>query len=164
MEKEFKAKLSPAIAAIYWGAFVFEILVMIFIPTLSPMPLEAKAVFYGVFSLVIIMFIFILYKVYHMKFKLSQGMLYIHGVFRTNKVEIKNIKDIKKSPIPFGMRLFGGSFIGGYYYLPGIGRAWVAMTNFKDGVLITTRDKENYIITPTHPKQFIEDINKLISK
>ena len=155
MEKEFKAKVAKSIAAIYWAAFAGEFFIMIYIPFITPMPLEAKLVFYGVFSLVIAMFLFIIYRLYHMKFVINQGVLHINGVFKKNKINISEISKAEKSAIPFGMRLFGGSFIGGYYYLPGIGRAWVAMSNFTDGVLIKTRDDKNFLITPENPEEFV---------
>jgi hypothetical protein len=49
--------------------------------------------------------------------------------------------------------------MGGYYYFPNVGRAFVAITNFKDGVLIRTQHG-NYLITPKNPENFIESIIK----
>jgi hypothetical protein len=57
------------------------------------------------------------------------------------------------------MRLFGASFYGGYYYFPSIGKTFVVMTNFNDGVLIKTK-KGNYVITPSRPGDFITDIDR----
>jgi len=166
MNKIYTTTKSVGILIIYWGILIFLLFLLIGVPFLARGDMKAneKYIFYIVFSILFIWFCWILYKVYKMNYELINDRLIIHGAFNTNTVHIHNIEEMKLSAIPFGIRLFGGSFVGGRYYLPGIGKAWVAMTNFKDGVLIKTRDKENYIITPTHPKQFIEDINKLISK
>jgi len=63
----------------------------------------------------------------------------------------------KKTLIPFGLRLFGASFHGGYYHVPGLGRAFMVITNFEDGVLIKTKHG-NYIITPQNPEDFAKTI------
>jgi len=67
------------------------------------------------------------------------------------------VRSVEKSVIPLGIRLFGASFHGGYYHIPGLGRAFLTITNFKDGLLIKT-DCGNYIITPSNPLDFKEDI------
>ena len=66
------------------------------------------------------------------------------------RIYLKDIASVKRTFIPFGLKLFGASFHGGYYYIPKLGRAFLTITNFNDGVLIKTR-KENYIITPETP-------------
>ena len=38
--------------------------------------------------------------------------------------------------MPFGIKLFGASFHEGYYQIPNLGRAFLAITNFHDGLLI----------------------------
>lgn len=150
----------------YWGILVFLLFMLFGVPFFAreEMKDNEQYIFYAVFSVLFIWFCWILYKIYKMNYELNNDCLIIHGAFNKNILEIHAIEKIELSVIPFGIRLFGGSFVGGRYYLPGIGKAWVAMTNFKDGVLIKTRDDENYLITPSNPNQFIEDINKLISK
>ncbi len=75
----------------------------------------------------------------------------------TKKIPLKQIESVKRTLIPFGFRLFGASFYGGYYYFPGLGKAFMVMTNFKDGVIIRSKEG-NYIITPKNPESFIESI------
>jgi hypothetical protein len=77
----------------------------------------------------------------------------------TQRVPLKTIKSVQRTLIPFGLRLFGASFYGGYYYFPSVGRVFMIMTNFKDGVLIKA-ERENYVITPKDPDNFIEEIKK----
>lgn len=166
MNKTYTTIKSIGILLLYWGILAFLLIMLIGVPFFArdDMKSNERLLFYIVFTLLFIWFCWIIFKVYNMNYELVNDRLIIHGAFNTNTIHIHNIEEIKLSAIPFGIRLFGGSFVGGRYYLPGIGKAWVAMTNFKDGVLITTRDQENYVITPANPKQFIEDINKLISK
>lgn len=165
MNKIYTTKKSIAILAMYWGLLVFLIFMLFGVPYFAQEEMKSndQSLFYAVFSLIFIWFCWILYKIYKMNYELINDRLIIHGAFNKNVIHIHTIEKIDKSPIPIGIRIFGGSYIGGRYYLPGIGKAWVAMTNFKDGVLIKTRNQENYIITPEHPQQFIDDIKKLIS-
>ncbi len=72
-------------------------------------------------------------------------------------IPLKSVKSIEKTLIPFGIKLFGASFHGGYYHVPGMGRAFLTITNFKDGLLIKTRHG-NYVITPSNPLYFKENI------
>ena len=72
-------------------------------------------------------------------------------------ISLKTVKSIEKTLIPFGIKLFGASFHGGYYYVPGIGRAFLTITNFKDGLLVKT-NHGNYVITPSNPLDFKETI------
>ena len=70
---------------------------------------------------------------------------------------------MNRTLIPFGFRIFGASFYGGYYYFPSVGRAFMVITNFRDGILIKA-EHENYVITPRDPKSFIEAIEKMKSR
>lgn len=73
---------------------------------------------------------------------------------KEKRISITKIKSIERTLIPWGLRLFGASFYGGYHYIPGLGRAFIVTTNFNDGVLVKT-EKGNYIITPRDPDEFI---------
>jgi len=72
-------------------------------------------------------------------------------------IPLRTVKSIEKTLIPFGIKLFGASFHGGHYYVPGIGRAFLTITNFTDGLLIKTTH-ENYLITPSKPLDFKEAV------
>jgi len=71
-------------------------------------------------------------------------------------VEPSKVRSIRRVRIPFGVKLFGASSHGGYY-VPGLGRTFMAITNFSDGVLIGTEDGR-YIITPSSPDEFIKAV------
>ncbi len=95
-----------------------------------------------------------------MRFTIEKNRIIVSGVFKENRIKIPDIKSINKVPIPAGIRLFGASFLGGWYYLPGIGKAWVTMGNFQDGVLISIKKGKHYVITPQEPLKFIETVKK----
>jgi len=166
MEKTYYTNKSTVILLMYWLILAFLVFMVGGMPFFMADEMSGGKLitFEVVFVIILFWFIRILYQVYHMNYVINNGRLIINGAFNKNTIHIQTIEEIKKSAIPFGVRLFGGSFIGGRYYLPGIGKAWIAMTNFKDGVLIRTRDQENYIITPQNPEDFVKNINNLRSK
>lgn len=110
------------------------------------------------FSSVTLLIALIMFRAYRMKFTITATHIIVNGVFRKNIIKRSDIVSIEKTPIPFGFRLFGASFLGGLYYLPGIGKAWVSMGNFEDGVMITTKQKRHYVITPQKPLDFIKKV------
>jgi len=77
------------------------------------------------------------------------------------RLRLDTITSIEKTLLPLGFKLFGASFHGGYYTIPTIGRTFLAITNFTDGLLLITKNG-NYIITPTNPAHFKEDIEQRI--
>lgn len=77
----------------------------------------------------------------------------------SKRIRLNAIKSLQRTLIPLGFKLFGASFHGGYYKIPVIGKAFMAITNFEDGLLIKTK-RENYIITPKDPHIFKETIER----
>ncbi|UCC58739.1 MAG: hypothetical protein JSW14_02155 [Candidatus Bathyarchaeum sp.] len=77
------------------------------------------------------------------------------------RISLKTINSLEATLIPFGIRLFGASFHGGYYQIPSLGRTFLAITNFHDGLLIKTKNG-NYIITPKNRMDFKEAIETKI--
>jgi len=159
-EMTFAPRLSKWIAGMYWSIFAFLIFMLVAIPLFTEMSSWEKVLFLVVFLAVLVMFIFIMVKAYRMRFTIEKNRIIVSGVFNENRLKIPDIKSIDKVPIPTGIRLFGASFLGGLYYLPGIGRAWVSMGNFEDGVLISTKKGKHYVITPQEPLKFIQTVKK----
>lgn len=159
-ELSFRAGLSKWIAGMYWSILAFLVIMMIGIPQLADMELFEKVLFLSLFSLMLLVFIFILFKAYKIKFTIAHTHIIVSGIFRKNRIDISDIKSIQKTPMPFGFRLFGASFLGGWYFLQGIGKAGVAMSNFEDGVLITTKQDKHYVITPGKPLEFIKIVRR----
>jgi hypothetical protein len=99
-------------------------------------------------------------SIYRPKYTLTQKELVIKAsilIGGTKRIPSEMIESAERTLIPFGIRLFGATGYGGYYYFPNVGRAFMAITNFKDGVLIKTK-QGNYLITPKNPENFIETI------
>jgi hypothetical protein len=74
-------------------------------------------------------------------------------------IPINAIESVEQTLIPFGIRLFGASFHGGYYSIPKLGRTFLAITNYNDGLLIKSA-QGNYIITPKDPVKFKKALEK----
>ena len=92
----------------------------------------------------------ILASIYRTKYILTDNELILKAsklIGGSKRIPLETIESVERTLIPFGFRLFGASFYGGYYYLPSVGKAFMVITNFKDGVLIKTKHG-NYVITP----------------
>ena len=103
----------------------------------------------------------ILVSIYGTRYILTDGELVIRAtklIGGSKRFDLKDVVSVERTLIPVGVRLFGASFYGGYYYIPGFGRAFVAITNFHDGVLVETK-RGNYIITPEKPDDFVKSID-----
>jgi hypothetical protein len=99
-------------------------------------------------------------SIYGTRYTLTQKELVIKAsilIGGTKRIPLETIESAERTLIPFGIRLFGASGYGGYFYFPNIGRAFVAITNFKDGVFIRTQ-RGIYLITPKNPESFIESL------
>ena len=155
----FKSKVSNWIAGLYWAILIFLGVIFIGVPFLSPMTFFEKSIFVITFFIIFLIIGFILFKAYRLQFVISNKSLIISGLLKNHEILFSDINEIKKVPIPFGFRLFGASFLGGKYYFPGIGNTWVVMSNFDDGVLITTKKGDNFVITPNDPSSFINSLN-----
>jgi len=158
----FKSKVSNWIAGLYWAILIFLAVMFIGIPLFASMTFFDKIIFVIAFFIVFLIIVFTLFRAYRLSFVISKDKLLIGGLLKKHEIMFSDIKDVKKVPIPFGFRLFGASFLGGRYYLPGVGNATVAMSNFDDGVLISTKKGYNYVFTPINPLKFIDDMKKHI--
>ena len=133
--------------------FFVGIIVFIKSEEAGPIPILISIV-----VLIGILFAGIFFRAYRIHFDITEDTLIIHGVFKTHSIPLTAIKEARRSPLPFGFRLFGASLLSGLYYFPSIGATWVAMGNFTDGVLLTTHDGKHYFITPQNPEVFLKNI------
>ena len=156
----FTSRLSRWIAGMYWAILVFMGSLLLGIPLAADMGTFEGTLFYAVFVIVMLVLLFILYKAYRMRFTVTKEHILIGGLFKKHIITLKNITSVEKTPIPSGFRLFGASYLGGWHYFPGIGKTWVAMGNFQDGVMITTKQGNRYLITPKKPLEFIKLVKK----
>jgi hypothetical protein len=119
----------------------------------------------GIIGLIVIVVVEIILvslviSIYGTRYTLTQKELVIKAsiiIGGTKRIPLETIESSERTLIPFGIRLFGASGYGGYFYFPSVGRAFVAITNFKDGVLIRTQHG-TYLITPKNPESFIESL------
>ena len=152
----FRPRLSHWIIGLYWAIIIFFASVVVAAAIFSDTGSLAFTILTVTFSAVSLILVFILSRAYRMKFTITASHIIVDGVFRKNVIKRSEIRKIEKTPIPFGFRLFGASFLGGYYFFPGIGKAWVSMGNFEDGVMITTKEDKRFVITPQKPLDFIK--------
>lgn len=152
----YRPRFSSWIMGMYWTILIFFACIVAASLIFSGIGSLAFTILTVTFSAVALLIAFIMLRAYRMKFTVTDAHVIVDGVFRKSVIKRDDIKSIEKTPIPFGFRLFGASFLGGLYYLPGIGRAWVSMGNFEDGVLITTKHGKHYVITPRKPIEFIK--------
>ncbi len=102
--------------------------------------------------------LYLIVSIYRTRYILTEDEILIKApilVGGSKKIRFKEVREVQRTFVPFGLRLFGASFYGGYYHIPSLGRTFMLITNYSDGVLIRT-DKLNYIITPSNPDKFIE--------
>lgn len=153
-----KPEVSKGVALFYGGMAAFIAGLMAFLAYAgfsTPMGLM------GILASIILVFVeavmlLILRSLYRTRYILTDEDLVIKTtklVGGDKRIPLKTIKSVEKTLIPFGIRLFGASFHGGYYQIPGLGRAFLAITNLKGGLLIKTQHG-NYIITPKEPSGF----------
>lgn len=118
------------------------------------MTIGERSVFVILFCAIALLFAVIIRRGKNMSFEIGEKLV-INGVFGRHRIEFKDIREARRSAIPAGVRIFGASLLGGYYYFPGIGTAWVSMGNFSDGVLIGTSGRKHFLITPEDPEKFV---------
>jgi hypothetical protein len=160
-----KPAISRAIAGFYAGmaVFVSAIFAIIFYFVLTEQPpnsILGLAVLFVVVLIVEAIMISLLISFYRTKYVVTETELILKAprlIGGTKTILLETITSAERTLIPFGFRLFGASFYGGYYYFPGIGRAFMVITNFDDGVLVKAKNG-NCIITPNNPDEFIKNI------
>ena len=162
-----KPRIPRAIASIYAVILVLTLaLTALFIGLTIFTPTNAIA---GVIASVVLVFvslviILIIVSIYRTSYVVKDDELTINAtrlIGGPKTIPLNNITSIEKTVIPFGFRLFGASFYGGYCYIPSVGRAFIVITNFEDGLWIKT-EHGNYIITPGNPMDFKETIESRI--
>jgi hypothetical protein len=159
-------EVSNAVAWLYGGIVVFIAALMVFFAFASfftPMGLT------GIAASVVVAFVeavmlLLLRSLYRTRYVLTNEELVIKTtrlIGGGKRISLKTIESLEDTLIPFGVKLFGASFHGGYYQIPGLGRAFLAITNFHDGLFIKTKNG-NYVITPKNPMGFKEAIETRI--
>ena len=162
-----KPEVSKNIAGFYIGTTVFVSvvfgIVFFFIFTEAPPDsLLATAILVPVIIIVEIVMFLAIASIYRTRYVVTNNELIIKTssiIGGSKTIPLNTITSAERTLIPFGFKLFGASFHGGYYYLPSLGRAFMAITNYHDGILIKAKNG-NYVITPNNPENFIETLNQ----
>lgn len=158
-----KPKVSKTITRMYMGLVAFVGFIgLLFISLGIFTPMGVTGFIAGSILLVLIepILILIISSLYKTRYILTDDELVIKTtvlIGGRKRIPLNKIESVEKTLIPFGFKLFGASFHGGYYSIPGLGRAFLAITNFEDGLLIKTKNR-NYIITPSNASDFQESI------
>jgi len=140
-----KPEVSKAVAWMYGGIVIFIAVLMVFFAYASfftPMGVM------GIVASIVLAFVeavmlLIFGSLYRTRYVLTDEELFIKTtklIGGGKRIFLNTIKSIEETLIPFGIRLFGASFHGGYYQIPGLGRAFLAITNFNDGLLVKTQN------------------------
>jgi hypothetical protein len=153
-----KPEVSRATSFLYVVLFVFiAALAVFFLFAAYFTPMGEVGVIASLASLLVAAIVLtILASLYRTRYILTDRELIIETTILiggNKSVPLEAVKSIEKTLMPFGVRLFGASFHGGYYHIPGLGRAFLSITNLSNALLIKT-DKRNYIITPNRPLDF----------
>jgi hypothetical protein len=165
MDTVNKPEVSRTIVGFYAGMIVFisAILGIVFYFTYTEKPANSLV---GIIVLVTTtvfvegLMLWLLASIHRTRYVLTDSELVLQApklIGGSKRIPLETVESIQRTLIPFGFRLFGASFYGGYYYFPSVGRAFMVITNFRDGVLIKARNG-NYVITPSNPDNFIESI------
>ena len=159
-----KPEVSKTIAWSYGGLVIFIAVMIVFFALAGIFtPMQAGGLVSALVLVIVeAIILLILRSLYATKYVLTEQELILKTtrlIGGSKTISLNDVESVEETLIPFGIRLFGASFHGGYYEIPNLGRAFLAITNFNDGVLIKTK-KGNYIITPRNPAEFKEAIDK----
>lgn len=158
-----KPRVSKTITGMYWGLAAFiGCIGLIFLALGILTPMGNAGFIAGSLILVFVepILLLVIASLYRTRYILSDSDLLIRTTILIGgdkRIPLDEVESVEKTLIPFGIRFFGASFHGGHYRIPGLGRSFIAMTNFEDGLLIRTKHR-NYIITPRDPEDFKEAI------
>ena len=163
-----KPRVSKSILRFYQGLTAFiAILILVFAYTafFTPAGITMLGISFILLVLILPLFIMVIRSINNTKYILLNEELLIdtHSIIGGSKrIPLEEIESVERTLIPMGWKLWGASFHGGHYRIPGLGRAFLAITNMSDGVLIKTQSM-NYIISPREPDDFIDSLRSGIT-
>ena len=153
-----KPRISNWIGGLYTIITIFIAIIYLVITFLSDIRSEdiySQLFLFGVMIFVLSLMSLMIKSLYKTKYTLKDGVLYSWSPFAIINLKLKDIEKVERTLIPFHIRV-GASFYSGRFYIPSLGWARAIITNLSDGVLITTKDKKHYLITPSNPDKFVK--------
>ena len=163
-----KPRVSKSILRFYQGLTAFiAILILVFAYTafFTPAGITMLGVSFMLLVLIMPLFIMLVRSINNTKYILFDEELLIDTssiIGGSKRIPLGEIESVERTLIPLGWKLWGASFHGGFYRIPGLGKAFLAITNMGDGVLIRTQSM-NYIISPIEPDDFIDTLKSRIT-
>ena len=157
-----KPRISKWIGGTYIITTIFILILYITIAFVSDMrfsPVLVQILFFGVMMFVLFLMTFTTVSFHRTQYVLQEGVLYSWSPFAIIKIKLKDIKKAERTMVPFHIRV-GAALYSGRFYIPSLGWTKAIITNLSDGVLITTKDKKHYLITPSNPDRFVKILNK----
>ena len=162
-----KPRVSRSILRFYQGITAFIAILILATAYTAFFTLAGLAMLGASFILLVLilpLFIMVLRSINNTKYILQDKELLIDTssiIGGSKRIPFEEIESVERTLIPIGWKLWGASFHGGYYRVPGLGKAFLAITNMGDGVLIKTQSM-NYIISPSEPDDFIDSLRSRI--
>jgi len=163
-----KPRVSKSILRFYQGlTALIAILILVFAYTafFTPAGMTMLGVSFMLLVFIMPLFIMLVRSINNTRYILLDEELLIDTspiIGGSKRIPYEDIESVERTLIPMGWKLGGASFHGGYYRIPGLGRAFLAITNMGDGVLIRTQSM-NYIISPSEPDDFIDSLRSRIT-
>lgn len=163
-----KPRVSKSILRFYQGltAFIaFLSLYSAYTAFFTPAGIAMLGASFILLVLIMPLFIMVLRSINNTKYILLDKELLIDtsSIIGGNKrIPFEEIESVERTLIPIGLRWWGASLHGGHYLIPGLGKAFMTITNMSDGVLIRTQSM-NYIISPSEPDGFIDSLKSRIT-
>lgn len=157
-----KPRISKWIGRMYTiiTIFILAIFVSISLGTnISLSPLHSQIFFYGIMVFVLLLLGITSYSFYRTKYVINEDILYSWSPYAVIKIKLKDIKKVERTIVPFHIRV-GASLYAGRFYIPSLGWTKSIITNLSDGILITTKDNNHYLITPSNPDRFAKLLKK----
>ena len=153
-----KPRISNWIGGLYIIITIFIAIIYLVITFLSDIRSEdiySQLFLFGVMIFVLSLMSLMIKSLYKTKYTLKDGVLYSWSPFAIINLKLKDIEKVERTLIPFHFRV-GASLYSGRFYIPSLGWTRAIITNLNDGVLITTKDKRRYLITPSNPDKFVK--------
>ncbi len=100
---------------------------------------------------------------------LTEHFLLIRRIISNFKVEVKDIESVEYEPhgMKYSIRTFGNGGLFGFYgrfYNRKYGSFRAFVTDRTNVIVLRLKDKRVLMISPEHPQQFVDKLNRLIEK
>jgi hypothetical protein len=162
-----KPRVSKSILRSYQGLTAFITILSLafaYIAFFTPAGIAMLGASFILLVLIMPLFVMVIRSINNTKYIILDEELLIDTssiIGGSKKIPFDNIVSVERTLIPLGLKLWGASFHGGRYWIAGLGRAFMAVSNMSDGVLIKTQSM-NYIISPSEPDDFIDSLRSRI--